>query len=170
MASTGYRFVRYYTHNRAYRGKGPPEPYLRLLAPIVVLSTVAVFATGVALLLLGPSSRGTLLLAHKASFIVWIVFTALHVLGHLPDLQRTLLGARTVRSAVLTHANGETAGRRNGSPARELMPQMPRERVGGRPGRGLSLLAALGAGLVLALLLLPRFEPWLNYHRVFVGH
>ena len=25
MASTGYRFVRYYTHNTAYRRKGPPK-------------------------------------------------------------------------------------------------------------------------------------------------
>lgn len=42
MASTGYRFVRYYTGNAAYRRKGPLEPTMRLLAPIVVLSTVVV--------------------------------------------------------------------------------------------------------------------------------
>lgn len=150
LASTGYRFMRYYTHNRAYRSKGPPEPYLRLIAPIVVLSTVAVFATGFALLLLGPSSRGTLLLAHKASFIVWIMFTALHVIGHLPDIQRNLLQGRAVRSAVLAGADGQPAA--------------------GRSGRGLSLLVALAAGLVLALLLLPQFEPWLHYHRVPFGH
>ncbi len=40
MASTGYRFIRYYTGNAAYRGKGPPELILRLIGPIVVLSTV----------------------------------------------------------------------------------------------------------------------------------
>ena len=44
MASTGYRFLRYYTGNVAYRRKGPPELVLRLIGPIVVLSTVAVFA------------------------------------------------------------------------------------------------------------------------------
>ncbi len=44
-----------------------PPPTLRLIAPIVVASTVVVFASGVALLLLGPSSRGSLLLIHKAS-------------------------------------------------------------------------------------------------------
>src|ERR1019366_8758433 len=38
MASTGYRFARYYTHDRAYRRKGPPAPGMRLLAPLVVLT------------------------------------------------------------------------------------------------------------------------------------
>ena len=33
LASTGYRFVRYYTGSRAYRAKGPPSFPLRLLVP-----------------------------------------------------------------------------------------------------------------------------------------
>src|SRR5665213_1745779 len=57
LASTGYRFMRYYTRDAAYRRKGPPAPALRLLAPLVVLFSVLVFATGVVLLLLGRSSR-----------------------------------------------------------------------------------------------------------------
>ena len=36
VAATGYRFVRYYAHDPAYRSKGPPEIVLRLIAPIVV--------------------------------------------------------------------------------------------------------------------------------------
>jgi hypothetical protein len=58
MASTGYRFARYYTRDTAYRRKGPPELVLRLMAPIVVLSTVVVLASGVVLLLDGPAGRG----------------------------------------------------------------------------------------------------------------
>ena len=50
LASTGYRFVRYYTGSRAYRAKGPPLLPLRLLAPALVVTTVAVFVTGVLLL------------------------------------------------------------------------------------------------------------------------
>jgi hypothetical protein len=42
MASTGYRFMRYYTHHEAYRRKGPPELIMRLIAPVVVVSTVVV--------------------------------------------------------------------------------------------------------------------------------
>src|ERR1700722_19653051 len=37
VGSTGYRFVRYYTRDPAYRRKGPPETLLRVIAPIVVL-------------------------------------------------------------------------------------------------------------------------------------
>src|SRR5271166_5415599 len=84
LASTGYRFVRYYAGNESYRRKGPPATWLRVLAPAVVLSTVVVFASGVALLLVGPQSRGTLLPIHKVSFIIWIAFMGLHVLAHLP--------------------------------------------------------------------------------------
>src|SRR5436305_9445058 len=45
MASTGYRFVRYYLGDAPYRRAGPPQLYLRLLAPVVVLSTIGVFVT-----------------------------------------------------------------------------------------------------------------------------
>ncbi|HEY2770830.1 MAG TPA: hypothetical protein VGI87_09690, partial [Solirubrobacteraceae bacterium] len=65
LMSTGYRFVRYYSHNAAYREKGPPHPALRGLAPVVVFLTLAVFITGVVLLALGPSSRQPLVLLHK---------------------------------------------------------------------------------------------------------
>jgi hypothetical protein len=45
LASTGYRFARYYTANPAYRRKGPPATPMRLLAPLVVISTVVVFGS-----------------------------------------------------------------------------------------------------------------------------
>jgi hypothetical protein len=137
MASTGYRFVRYYTADPRYRRKGPPPLALRLLAPIVVVSTVTVFASGVALLLLGPSSHGSLLLIHKASFIAWAAVTAIHVLAHLPDLPRAL------------------------KTSRELKPDLGASDAG-RSGRALSLAGALAAGAILAILYIPQFSPWLN--------
>ena len=139
MGSTGYRFVRYYTSNPRYRRKGAPPTALRLLAPVLVASTVVVFASGVALLLAGPSSRGSLLLIHKASFIVWIGVTALHVLAHLPEIPRAL------------------------TTKHESQPELDRYGTG-RAGRVLSLSGALVAGLVLAILYIPQFGPWLNAH------
>src|SRR5580692_8444885 len=50
LASTGYRFTRYYTGSRAYRRKGPPAAALRALGPFVILTTLAVFFTGLLLL------------------------------------------------------------------------------------------------------------------------
>jgi hypothetical protein len=92
LASTGYRFIRYYTHNARYRRKGPPPALLRWTAPIVVLSTVVVLASGVWLLLAGPRSRDAVLPVHKASFIVWLMFMSVHVLGHLTALPRVAVG------------------------------------------------------------------------------
>jgi hypothetical protein len=153
LLSTGYRFARYYTADPAYRRKGPPAPALRMLGPLVVFTTLAVFATGVALLLLGPSSRQPLVLLHKISFIAWIVFFALHVLGHLPEIVRYVRTAGTARREMM--ALPRVTNRQDG---RAATPELPvRE---GREGRAASLSAALLAGLVLALALLPQFAPW----------
>ena len=109
MASTGYRFVRYYAANPRYRSKGPPPAAMRLIAPIVVLSTVVVFASGVALLFAGPGSRGTLTPLHKVSFFVWIAFTGLHVLGHLAELPAALRADGESRGSWDDHGSGRGA-------------------------------------------------------------
>jgi hypothetical protein len=85
MGSTGYRFLRYYTGHPEYRRHGPPTPLLRALGPLVVLTTVAVLGTGVALLVVGPGHSRLALGLHKASFVVWFVVMAVHVLAHLRD-------------------------------------------------------------------------------------
>jgi len=144
MVSTGYRFVRYYSGNAAYRSKGPPELILRLIGPIVVLSTVAVFATGVALLIVGPQHRDPWLLLHKLTFILWIVFTSLHILGHLPALARAL--------GIGRHGREQLA-----------------RASAGRAGRWIVVSGALVAGLVLALVLIPDYSAWTG-HGVFLHH
>jgi hypothetical protein len=88
IGSTGYRFVRYYRGDPAYRRKGAPPALLRLLGPFVVALTVAVFASGIALLFTGSRWRADLLLVHKASFVLWFGAMTVHVLGHLVDTAR----------------------------------------------------------------------------------
>src|SRR6201995_598973 len=39
LGSTGWRFVRYYSRNRAYVAAGPPETAMRMLAPLFVVAT-----------------------------------------------------------------------------------------------------------------------------------
>jgi hypothetical protein len=41
LGSTGYRFARYYTGARIYREKAPPALVLRLLAPVLVITTIS---------------------------------------------------------------------------------------------------------------------------------
>jgi hypothetical protein len=87
IASTVYRFARYYGGDAAYVAKGAPNPVLRVVGPFVVVLTVAVLATGIALGVAGPAHH-ELLRLHKASFILWFGAMTLHVLGHLLETPR----------------------------------------------------------------------------------
>jgi hypothetical protein len=82
LGSTGYRFFRYYTRRADYVRAGPPALPLRLLGPVVVLATLSLLGTGLALIAVGPRS-GFVLLLHKASFVVWLGAAGMHVLGHV---------------------------------------------------------------------------------------
>jgi hypothetical protein len=144
MGTTTYRFVRYYAHDPEYRRKGPPELILRLIAPVVVISTLGVFVTGVGLLIVGPTHREPWLLLHKVTFIVWLAFTAVHVLGHLPAVRRAFgVGGRG---------------------AAQLAGASP-----GTTGRWIAIAGALVGGAVLAIVLIPDFAAW-TAHGVFQHH
>jgi hypothetical protein len=134
LASTGYRFVHYYASTPRYRRKGPPPLVLRLTAPLLVATTAAVLASGVVLLLAGPSVRSSVLPIHRITFFVWLGAFAVHLLGHLPTLPQA------IRVDFGT-----------GSP-----PQ-------GVAGRRLALAIALLAALFLAILVLPDFPAWQHY-------
>ena len=132
LGSTGYRFTRYYTHAGAYVAKGPPQLPLRLLAPLLVVSTVTVFASGVVLLIDGHKV-GWLLEAHKVSFIVWLSVFGVHVLAYLPRVARSLVNDWT--------------------PAR-------RSEVPGTGIRAMALATSIGAGAALAVALVPTIDSW----------
>ena len=57
IASTGYRFARYYTGRREYVEKGPPPFFLRVLGPVVTVTTVAVLVISAAGMTSGGSER-----------------------------------------------------------------------------------------------------------------
>jgi hypothetical protein len=163
LASTGYRFARYYTGDPAYRLKGPPQVALRVMAPLLVVDTLVIFVSGVALLFAGPSSRDTLMPIHKISFFVWLALVSLHVLGHLGEIAKGLIAPRTVRRDVFAAAGVSPDGprpepRRPGLGEWTLAPRLP-----GSSGRAAALSASLLAGLVLALVLIPEFAPWVEH-------
>jgi hypothetical protein len=80
LGSVGWRMIRYYLRGEEYLRRGPPHVFIRaLVAPVTAVSTVVLFATGVALLAL-DRSRGSLVGLHKASFVVWLGATSVHVL------------------------------------------------------------------------------------------
>lgn len=123
IGTTCYRFARYYAGAPAYLRKGPPPVLLRLLGPVVVLTSCGVIGTGIALAFAGPGAgRGLWLLAHKALFVLWFGTMTVHVIGHMPALAR-----------MATETPGRTAA------------------VAGSAAMRWGLLAAsLGGGLILA--------------------
>jgi hypothetical protein len=151
-----YRFARYYTGSAPYRRMGPPALLLRVLGPVIMLSTACVFGSGIMLAVTGPSygPPSGWLVVHRISFFAWLFFIAIHLLAYLPRLPRLL--AAEARGVSLPE--GETGGRAGaGRYARR-----PMEVLGGRGTRLALLVASLLAGLVIALLtvyLAGKWEP-----------
>jgi hypothetical protein len=141
-ATTGWRMVQYYTGSRPYRAAGPPPAALRLLGPLVVLSTLGLLGSGVVLVPLGPDRAHRALVTalgqrvdwvtlHQAVFAVWVAVTGLHVLARLiPAVRLTGVGA----------------------PRADPVP--------GRRRRGVALAAAAAAATVGAAVLLAAAGPW----------
>ena len=133
LGSTGYRFVRYYTGSPAYVRKGPPRLPLRLLAPLLVVTTLVVIGSGIGLVVTGPTQAGSLVLVHGLSTLIWFPLIAIHVFAYVRRVPRLITDDWSTHPAE--HA----------------------------PGRGLRLgvtLGALLAGAVAALLLFPGAAPW----------
>jgi hypothetical protein len=108
---------------------------LRVIAPMVALSTISLLASGLLLALEGPSHRGPLVLIHQASCVIWVVFIAMHVVGHLPAI---IASRRAPRRAVARSARFRP----------------------GATGRWIALTVALAAGLALAFVLMPDAAAW----------
>jgi hypothetical protein len=116
-----------------------------MLGPVVVVTTLAVLASGLALVVIGPAASRRPLLAgvgggvdavmiHKATFVVWFGVTALHVVGRLvPTLQLTVAST---------------------APA-----------VPGRLWRGGLIALTLVAAVAAAVIVLAAVGPWHFEHR-----
>ena len=82
-ASTMWRFGRYYSGSAPYVQKGPPHPVLRLLGPLVLVSSLVLLGSGIVVIAEARDHGGPWLTVHKATFFVWVAAMTIHVLGHL---------------------------------------------------------------------------------------
>jgi len=117
IATTGWRIARYYTGAQIYQRAGPPPLLLRLLGPLVILSTLALLGTGVALTAVGPDADPLLTVLglqisavtlHQAAFVVWAVATGLHVLARF--LPAVHLAATSTREGLRVPGRGRRVG------------------------------------------------------------
>lgn len=148
-ASTTWRFARYYSGHRAYQQAGPPPTLLRFLGPLVVLSTLGLLVSGIALIIMGPTvGRSTsawalgldMLTVHQTLFLAFCAATGLHVL------------ARIVPAVLLV--SGRVG--RDGTAPRQ---------VPGRAGRSVTLALAVAVGALTAVLVVHGEGAWQHAHR-----
>jgi hypothetical protein len=133
LGTTGWKIVHYYGNSASYVRAGPPSLVRRLLAPIVIVTTVGLLGTGAALMLLGPADAGRLASFHRAFFAVWCAALALHVLIHVLHTARAVKAELAPTSA-------------------QVLP--------GRARRALVLTAILALSLGLAMWAAQHVAPW----------
>ncbi len=133
LGSTGYRFLRYYTGSPAFVHKGPPRLALRVLAPLLVATTLLLVGSGIGLLATGPTQPGPLLFLHGLSTLLWLPLIAIHVFAYTRRVPGLIADDWTAPAAAQA------------------------------PGRGRRLgvnLGALLAGAIAAILVRPAAGPW----------
>jgi hypothetical protein len=135
LGSTGWRFTRYYTRNAAYRLKGAPQLVMRLLAPLLVASTVILFGSGVAMGVLHGQALRIARQLHGPASVAWMILIGVHVLVYL---RRALVSAKE-----------------------DVVPA-ERSAVRGAGARSVLLVASLVAGLAAGLATLPAQHRWLH--------
>jgi hypothetical protein len=137
LASTGWRFARYYTRSDAYVEHGAPQVAMRLLAPLFVAATVLLFASGIAMGLLHGHALVLARRLHGPASVVWLVLFGIHALVYL---RRALAdGSREV-------ATGESP-------------------VPGRRRRGYVIAAAVALGLAVGAATVPAQHRWVRLPR-----
>lgn len=136
LGSTGYRFIRYYTRSPAYVRRGPPRLALRLLAPLLLATTLVLVGSGIGLVVMGPSQAGPLVFLHGLSTLIWLPLIAIHVFAYVPRVPRLIADDARNRSAAQA------------------------------PGRGMRLgvnLVALLGSAIAAIYVLPVAAPWIPW-------
>jgi len=104
LGSVAYRFVRYYAGSAEYVRKGPPRLALRLLAPLLVATTLFLMGTGVALVVTGPDDPGPFVGLHNLTFVLWLPLFAIHLFAYVrrvPSLAAAELRALDVPGRAL---------------------------------------------------------------------
>jgi hypothetical protein len=101
MGSTGWRFLRYYTRAPAYVRRGPPPLVLRVLGPVLLVTTLVMVGSGIGLVVTGPLQP--FLLTHVLSALAWLPLMTVHSLAHLQQVPRDLADDWTNRRGPRSH-------------------------------------------------------------------
>jgi hypothetical protein len=138
LASTGWRFVRYYSRNRPYVAEGPPQIAMRMLAPLFVTATFVLFGSGTAMGFLHGHALQIARRLHGPASVIWLALLGVHVLVYF---------RRALRSAA------------------DDALQAKQRPVRGTLARRYALSAVVVGGLVLAGAMVPAQHRWVDLPR-----
>ncbi|KJE75730.1 hypothetical protein [Ferrimicrobium acidiphilum] len=136
-----YRFAMYYLGASDFKHAGPPELVLRVIGPLLILTTVILMASGIILVYAKPNTPTAALWLniHRDDFVAWFALMALHVLAY-------------VRRAV-------------GTSSYDLRYTRYHSLIG-RQGRLISIVLATVIGVLLAWAIFPAVAHWSSFFSV----
>jgi hypothetical protein len=137
LASTGWRFARYYTRSQAYVEHGAPRVTMRLLAPLFVAATVVLFSSGNAMGVLQGHGLVVARRLHGPASVLWSVLFGVHALVYL---KRALVDG-----------------------SREVTADEPP--VAGRRRRGYAIAVVVALGLAVGAATVPAQHRWVRLPR-----
>jgi hypothetical protein len=143
LGSTGWRFARYYTRDRAYRAEGAPQIVLRILAPVFVAATVVLFGSGIAMGVLHGHALQIARRLHGPASVTWLVLLGIHVVAYF---------GRALRSA-----------------AADVVPA-ERGLARGAVVRAYVATAVVVAGIAVGAATIPAQHHWIDLPRDHHGH
>jgi hypothetical protein len=111
---------------------------MRLLAPFLVMATIVLFASGVAMGVLHGHALGVARRLHGPASVVWLALVGVHTLVYLPR--------------ALTRSAEDAAA-------------WVRASVRGAKGRAYLLATAIGSGVVLGIATVPAQHHWVSLPR-----
>lgn len=88
LASTGYRFGRYYTRDKAYHQAGPPAPVQRVIAPVLIGSAIILIASGVEMWSYQNQFGLAWTAIHNVAAFTFVSAVAIHILLHVRQAHR----------------------------------------------------------------------------------
>ncbi len=138
---TSYRFSQYYMKKQDFVSAGPPWMPLRIIAPIIILSTIVMMFSGIELALTGPTGLSFSLWKplHEASFVLWFILMVPHVFAYLLRATNT-----SYRELIRLRSKDSKASTSSWN-------------------RSTLVLIALGIGVGLGLRFIPYANTWIAF-------
>ena len=106
LASTGWRFGRYYLRSRYYKAAGPPSWTGRLIAPLLIVSGISLFASGVEMWSFQNQLGWPWTAIHNVAAFTFVSVLVVHLILHAVQAHRDAAADLAGKPAVSDSDDG----------------------------------------------------------------